>query len=268
VCLAKGVKGNVNYTYAILMQTIHIIFLFVLQKIRPTSAIENEVTTLRERWWNPNVQSIFIPTSYYLNCYVVQGWCTSWSLMPNGLSLLMHQRATNTKHSQFFLYALQPENKPSSYGEFSFKKTYFYHYIFVCYKTQHTIFNTIHRTFNNVRSISLNATPFYILEALAEKASVGVQKTLEQTCQVMIYVRVLIFHLVHLVPQQYGCRVFRYLMTIYWLLGSHTITMNVRIKWVGMWGKWQYLLWTCMQMLSLVRIATIYSTNPFSMFEF
>jgi len=164
------------------------------KKIRPTSAIENEVTTLTERWSNPNVQSIFIPTSYYLNCYVVQGWCT-WSLMPIGLSLLMHQRATNTKCSQFFLYALQPENKPSSYGEFSFKKTYFYQYIFVCYKTQHTILNTTHRTFNNVRSVSLNAIPFYIWEALAEKVSVWEQKTLKQTCQVMINVRVLIFHL-------------------------------------------------------------------------
>ena len=30
--LAKGVRGNVNYTYAILMHTIYIIFLFVLQK--------------------------------------------------------------------------------------------------------------------------------------------------------------------------------------------------------------------------------------------
>ena len=46
---AKGVRGNVNYTHAILMHTIYIIFLFVLQKIRPTSAIENEVTTLTER---------------------------------------------------------------------------------------------------------------------------------------------------------------------------------------------------------------------------
>jgi hypothetical protein len=40
--------------------------------------------------------------------------------MPSGLSLLMHQTATITKCSQFFLYALQPENKPSSYGDFSF----------------------------------------------------------------------------------------------------------------------------------------------------
>ena len=91
------------------------------KKIRPTSAIQNEVTTITERWSNPNAQSIFIPTFYYLNCYVVQGWCT-WSCMSNGLSLLIYQWGTITKCSQFFLYALQPDNKPPSYGHSSFNR--------------------------------------------------------------------------------------------------------------------------------------------------
>jgi len=107
------------------------------KKIRPTSATQNEVTTLTKRLSNPNVQSIFVTTSCDPNCYVVQGWCT-WSHTPNGLSLLMHQWATITKCSQFFLHALHQKTNHLHMEIPHLIETYSCQYIFVCYKIQHT----------------------------------------------------------------------------------------------------------------------------------
>lgn len=59
-----------------------------------------------------------------------------------------------------------PENKPSAYGDSSFNRNVLLS-VYIC-----LLQNPTHRTFNNVRSVSLNITLFYIREVVAEKVPV------------------------------------------------------------------------------------------------
>ena len=144
----------------------------------------------------------------------------------------------NHKVFTVLLYALQSENKPSSYGDSSFNRNLLLS-VYICLlqnPTHNFEFKT--QDLQHCQVIPLNATLFYIWDALAEKVSVWEQKTLKQTCQVMIQISPSISLTNNLAPQQYRCCVFRSFVTVYLLLGSCTVTMNVHIKWAGMWGKW------------------------------
>jgi len=140
----------------------------------------------------------------------------------------MHEWATITKHSQFFYMLFNQKTNHLHTDIPHLIETYSCQYIFVCYKTQHTILNSTHRTFNSVRSITLNAILFYIWEALVEKVSVWEQKTLKQTCQV--YVKILVF----------------YLQMIWSLSNTDVVFSGILWQFINCWGhiplQWMYIL--------------------------